>query len=181
MSKKKLRKEIIFFRKNNYKNININLSLLKEILKNHNCLEKKNIGAYYPINNEFNCCEALKKLKYLGNKISLPVIKKKKQMDFYEWSFHEPLTVGQMGVPEPYERKKVSPDVLLVPLVAFDEYKFRLGYGGGFYDRYINKISKFKKILTIGIAFSFQQVSKLPSNNYDKKLDYILTEKKFIV
>ena len=114
-------------------------------------------------------------------KFHFQLLKKKKQMDFYEWSFCEPLTVGQMGVPEPYELKKVFPDVLLVPLVAFDKYKFRLGYGGGFYDRYINKISKFKKILTIGIAFSFQQVSKLPSNNYDKKLDYILTEKKFIL
>ena len=181
MLKQKLRKKLILYRRNNYKDISISFSLLKKILIKHNCLEKKNIGAYYPINSEFNCYEILKKLKNLGNKISLPVIKKKNQMDFYEWSLNEPLAVGKMGVPEPYEFKKIYPDILLVPLVAFDKYKFRLGYGGGFYDRYIQKISKIKKILTIGIGFSFQKVSKLPSYYYDKKLDYILTEKNFIV
>ena len=58
----------------------------------------------------------------------------------------------------------------------FDKFKYRLGYGGGYYDRYIYKISKLKKIITIGLAFSFQEINKLPKNNYDKKLDFILTE-----
>ena len=53
----------------------------------------------------------------------------------------------------------------------------RLGYGGGYYDRYIEKIKKIKKILTIGLAFSFQKVKKIPINSYDMKLDFILTEK----
>ena len=60
--------------------------------------------------------------------------------------------------------------------MAFNKNKFRLGYGGGYYDRYIKKIKKIKKILTIGMAFSFQEVSKLPINEHDKKLDYIFTE-----
>ena len=62
-------------------------------------------------------------------------------------------------------------------MVAFDKNKYRLGYGGGYYDRYIQKAKKLKKILTIGLAFSFQKIKKIPVNKYDKKLDYIFTEK----
>ena len=69
------------------------------------------------------------------------------------------------------------PDLLIVPLVAFDKFKYRLGYGGGYYDRYIKKIKNIKKVVTVGLAFSFQEVKNLPKNKYDKKLDFILTEK----
>ena len=65
----------------------------------------------------------------------------------------------------------------IVPLVAFDKDKFRLGYGGGFYDRYINKISNLKRIFTIGFGFSFQGLKKIPKNKFDQKLDLILTDK----
>ena len=101
-------------------------------------------------------------------------------MDFYEWSFQFFLSVSRQGIPEPNTRKKVIPDVLIVPLVGFDRYKFRLGYGGGFYDRYISKILKFKKILTVGFAFSFQEISKIPINKFDQKLNFILTDKEII-
>ena len=60
--------------------------------------------------------------------------------------------------------------------MAFNKQKYRLGYGGGYYDRYIQKIKRIKKILTIGMAFSFQKVKTLPINEYDKKLDFIFTE-----
>ena len=98
-------------------------------------------------------------------------------MDFYSWSFEDPLYVGNMGIPEPLKTKKVYPDILLVPLVAYDKYNYRLGYGGGYYDKYIQKISNIKKILTIGLAFSFQKMDKIPINQNDKKLDFILTER----
>ena len=101
-------------------------------------------------------------------------------MDFYEWSFQDSLRVSQQGIPEPNTKKKVIPDVLIVPLVGFDRYKFRLGYGGGFYDRYISKIHKFKNILTVGFAFSFQEISKIPINKFDQKLNFILTDKEII-
>ena len=97
-------------------------------------------------------------------------------MDFFEWSSKQPLSISKIGIPEPFSKKKVYPDIILVPMLAFDKQKFRLGYGGGFYDRYIQKIKKIKKIFTIGIAFSFQEVKKLPTNKFDKKLDFILTE-----
>ena len=67
---------------------------------------------------------------------------------------------------------------MLVPLVAFDKKLNRVGYGGGFYDRYIKKIKKNKKVTTIGLAYSFQEVKKIPTNNFDVKLDYVVTEKK---
>ena len=101
-------------------------------------------------------------------------------MDFFEWSFNEPLKIGKMGIPEPHMIKKIYPDVLIVPLVAFDKFKYRLGYGGGYYDRYIAKMTCRKKLFTFGLAFSFQEVNKLPKNIHDKKLDFIFTEKKII-
>ena len=83
------------------------------------------------------------------------------------------------GILEPINRNKnIVPDVILVPCLAFDQRGFRLGYGKGFYDRYLNKYSKkFNNILTVGVAFSFQKYHKLPINNKDFKLNYILTEK----
>ncbi len=98
-------------------------------------------------------------------------------MDFYKWTFLDPLSLNQYGIPEPNKTFKIYPDILLVPLVAFDSRLYRLGYGGGYYDRYIEKLSKKKKILTIGLGYSFQKVNKIPNNKYDKKLDIIITEK----
>ena len=124
--------------------------------------------------------DILKKLEKNNFKISLPVIKKNNKMDFYEWSFKDLLKLSHQGIPEPIKNKKVFPDVLIVPLVGFDNKKFRLGYGGGFYDRYISKLSTFKKVLTVGFAFPFQEVKNIPINKYDKKLDFILTNKGII-
>ena len=176
MPKNILRKKNLVYRKNNYRIVDLKYSLLKDILKKFNLLKNKQIGAYFPINYEIDCLEILKQLEKSGHKISLPITRKKNKMDFFEWSSKEPLLIGKIGIPEPYPKKKVYPDILLVPLVAFNKYKFRLGYGGGYYDRYIQKIKKIKKILTIGMAFSFQEVKKLPINEHDKKLDFIFTE-----
>ena len=98
-------------------------------------------------------------------------------MDFFEWSHKDPLFISKTGIPEPISKKKIIPEILLVPLVAFNKYKFRLGYGGGYYDRYIEKLSNKKNLLKIGIAHSCQKINRVPINNYDKKLDLIITEK----
>ena len=74
-------------------------------------------------------------------------------MDFYKWSATDPLVINKFGIPEPTSKTKIYPDILLVPLVAFDKNLNRIGYGGGFYDRYIQKIRKVKKVVTIGFAF----------------------------
>ena len=177
MLKTKLRNKILLYRKNNYKFVYLKYYLLKNILKKFNFLKKIKIGAYFPINYEMDCLEIIKQLEKSGHKISLPITRKGNKMDFFEWSSKDPLIIGKFGIPEPFSKKKIYPDVLLVPLVAFNKYKFRLGYGGGYYDRYIHKTKKKKKILTIGMAFSFQEVKILPINKYDKKLDFIFTEK----
>ena len=119
----------------------------------------------------------LKKLEKKKFDISLPVIKKKFQMNFYKWSFTDLLKINKYGIPEPETKNIVYPDVLLIPLVAFDKNLNRLGYGGGYYDRLIKKLSKKKKIIKIGLALSFQKINKVPTNAHDQKLDYIITNK----
>ena len=101
-------------------------------------------------------------------------------MDFYQWSFSDPLKISKYGIPEPETKNIVYPDVLLIPLVAFDKNLNRLGYGGGYYDRLISKFLKKKKIIKIGLALSIQKIDKVPINAYDQKLDYIVTNKYII-
>ena len=108
----------------------------------------------------------------------MPKINGKSQMNFFHWSTKDPLQVNKFGIPEPISNVKKYPNILLVPLVAFDKDLNRIGYGGGFYDRYINKIKKRKKIISIGLAYSFQKVKKIRTNRYDMILDYVVTEKK---
>ena len=98
-------------------------------------------------------------------------------MDYYKWSFSDPLRINKYGIPEPENKKIIYPDILFIPLVAFDKNLNRVGYGGGFYDRYIQKIKRKKKIILIGLAYSFQKVKRIPINKYDMKLDFIITEK----
>ena len=102
-------------------------------------------------------------------------------MNFVEWRYLEPLKVNQFGMLEPSQKAKIFvPNFMLVPLLAFDRNKYRLGYGKGYYDRFLNKyLKKISNILTVGVAFSFQKHHKLPVNNNDVKLNYILTEKGF--
>ena len=177
MSKKILRNKLINLRKVNFSNKNISFDKFKKILNKLYIKKNQNIGGYYPINSEIECLKILEKLENNKFKISLPVTKKNNAMDFYEWSFKKSLKASNRGIPEPYKLKKVFPDVLIVPLVGFDKNKYRLGYGGGFYDRYISRVLKFKKVITIGFAFSFQELKKVPRNKFDQKLDYILTDK----
>jgi 5-formyltetrahydrofolate cyclo-ligase len=113
-------------------------------------------------------------------KVSLPIIKKDNQMNFCSWSRGDPLRVNKFGIPEPVSSKIFYPDILLVPLVAYDNNLNRLGYGGGYYDRYIEKLEKTKKIIKIGLAFSFQKISSIPIDQYDKRLDFIITEKEIL-
>ena len=180
MLKSKLRKKALKLREKIYKkNIQINFSQLIEIIKKEK-LEKKIIGGYYPVNFEIDDLVLLKKFEKNKFSISLPVIKKTFQMDFYKWSFFDPLKVNKYGIPEPELKKIVYPDILLIPLVAFDKNLNRLGYGGGYYDRFINRLSKKKKIIRIGLALSTQKIDRVPINAHDQKLDYIVTNKYII-
>ena len=176
MLKSELRKKILKIRKKfNTKNIQLNNQIVK-ILKKEK-ITNKIIGGYYPVNFEIDDLTLLRKFKKNKFNISLPIIKKNFQMDFCSWSFSEPLKINKYGIPEPENKNIVYPDVLLIPLVAFDKNLNRLGYGGGYYDRLIEKLSKKKYIIKIGLAFSIQEIDKVPTNMYDQKLDYIVTNK----
>ncbi len=180
MIKSKLRDKILKVRKkSSRKSININPSNIYSYLKKQN-YNLKIIGGYYPTNYEIDDLEILFYFFKKGSIISLPKIKKKSQMEFYKWYKNDPLLTNKYGIPEPVTSNRVYPDILLVPMVAFDKELNRLGYGGGFYDRYIQKISKIKKIVKVGIAFSFQKLKTIPVNKHDEKLDIIITDKEII-
>ena len=175
MLKSTIRKKILNIRRSK-KNQNINFSFL-EIFKKVKKNNLKIIGGYYPVNFEVDTLNFLNELDKKGYKICLPVIKKNKQMDFYLWKFKDLLKLNKFGIPEPEKIKKVIPELILVPMVAFDKNLFRIGYGGGYYDRYIEKYLIKKNILKVGVAYSFQKINKVPINKFDKKLDIIITEK----
>ena len=176
MNKANIRNKILNLRKNNNnKNFKINSDKFFYFLKKK--YNVKIIGGYYPFNYEIDDLEILYLFEKKNCKISLPIIRKNNQMDFFKWSINEPLKINKYGIPEPVSSKLFYPDILLVPLVGYDNNLNRLGYGGGFYDRYIHKIEKRKKIIKIGLAFSYQKLKKIPINFHDKKLDFIITEK----
>ena len=182
LDKKKLRRKFLEIRKKNYFEIQPSFfNCLKDIIFKEKKRQNFALGIYYPINFEVNV------LNFFSNKIckniktSLPVIENSNSMSFHSWGFNESLKIGRFGIPEPLVRSKVvKPTTILVPLVAYDLRKFRLGYGNCFYDIYLKKNLKKRKITTIGIAFSFQKCVKLPVSKHDIKLDYILTDKDFI-
>ena len=177
MNKSQIRKKILKIRKKkNFKNLRVNSQTILKIIKKKN-LKDKIFGGYYSFNYEIDAIQILKKFEKLSYLISLPRIKKDSQMDFFDWSSKDPLRINKYGIPEPISKTIRYPDILLVPLVAYDKNFNRIGYGGGFYDRYIKKIKNKKKIITIGLAYSFQKVKKIPINKYDVKLDFVITEK----
>ena len=180
MNKLEIRKKIFQLRKKNYINsLSISPNKILKFLERKKIVNKI-IGGYYPYNYEIDTLDILKKLEKNNYLISLPKIDKKNKMNFYQWSFKDPLSINIYGIPEPTSKIKANPEILLVPLVAYDNELNRLGYGGGFYDRYISSMQHEKKIIKIGLGFSFQRINKIPINQYDKKLDYIITEKNFI-
>ena len=181
MSKKdKLRKKYYSIRKKKYFNIESNffiplIKLLKKKYRNKNI----NLSIYYPSLFEVNILQILKIQISKKVKILLPVVTGDNSMSFYRWRNRDILKINKFGMLEPLiSINSIAPNVILVPLLAYDNKKNRLGYGKGFYDRYLKKyINDNNNILTIGIAFSFQKYNKLPVFNNDVKLNYILTEK----
>ena len=177
MSKFKLRKKILKVRQSlNMNDIKIGFDKIINLIKKEN-IDPKNIGGYYPVNFEVSDLGILKEFEKRKFNISLPVITKNFGMNFYKWSFSNPLKINKFGIPEPDQKKLLEPDILLVPLVAFDNNLNRLGYGGGYYDRFIERINKKKKILKIGLGLTSQRIRKVPINEFDQKLDYIVTNK----
>ena len=177
--KNQLRKKYLNLRKKNYYNIDKEffIPLLKLIRSKY---KKKfiKLALYYPSNFELNVLKYLELKNNFSSEILLPVTEKNNIMNFYSWNKRDVLFVNEFGILEPTKSQIKVPDIMLVPMLAFDDNKYRLGYGSGFYDRYLNKyLKQFKNILTVGVAFSFQRHHKLPINLNDIKLDFIITEK----
>ena len=177
--KSKLRKKYLKIRKENYFEIDKKFfsPLLKLIKKN---IKKKSIliALYYPSNFELNVLKVLE-LKYFSHQtILLPVAEKNNLMNFYQWKKNDVLTINEFGMLEPIKAEAKTPDIIIVPLLAFDKDKYRLGYGKGYYDRTITKLRKLKKIFVIGLAYDNQMVRNIPTENHDEKMDIIVTDKK---
>ena len=130
------------------------------------------VAGYWPVRDEADPRELM---KALGTALALPRIDAKHTaLSFREWHEGDALVDNHHGIPEPRaEAKIVTPDVVLVPLLAFDTLGHRLGYGGGYYDRTLSVT----RTLTIGIAYAGQEVKELPREAHDHPLDMIATEK----
>ncbi len=180
-NKEKLRDKYFNLRRKKYFEIKSNF--FKPLINILNRLFKKKsifLSFYYPSNYEVNTLKLFNLIKKRRKiKTLLPVINSKDRMQFIKWRLLDTLKVNKYGMLEPILNKKfIIPDVILVPLLVFDEDKYRIGYGKGYYDKFLNKYLRLNKnILTIGVAFSFQKYNKLPVSKFDVKLDYILTEK----
>ena len=177
--KAQLRKKYLIIRKKKYFETNENffkpiLSIFKKKFTN----KKVFLSIYYPSNYEVNILNFLNILDLKKIITLLPSVKLK-NMKFFRWKKYDNLIVNKFGMLEPLiNNSHVVPNIILLPLLAYDKKKYRLGYGKGYYDSYLNKyLSRNKDITTIGIAFSFQKHNKLPISKHDVKLDYILTEK----
>ena len=182
LNKKQLRKKFFYIRKKKYFEIKPNFfKPLQKIIKKRVKKGLFNISLYYPSMYEVNVLKLFDTHLDKRLRFSLPVIKENNIMYFYSWKKNDLLQINQFGLLEPISFLKFKhkiPDLMLVPLLAYDKENYRLGYGGGFYDRYLNKfLKKHKNILTVGIAFSCQKHDKLPSSKEDVKLNYILNEK----
>lgn len=134
------------------------------------------IGLFYPIGSEPDIRSAVLRLSTERKelKLYLPVTVGK-EMIFRQWLPQQELTRGKFGIPEPQDSECAAPDLLLIPCIGIDPLGYRLGYGGGFYDRYLQKADP--RPLTAGICFSQFASAQFQTESFDAAMDWIITEK----
>ena len=183
-TKDQLRKKFSLLRKNKYFDVSEDKfdNLISYIKKRFKTKKKIFIALYYPSNYEINVLKIINNLQKSKAVFLLPKVLDNNLLKFHEWNKKDILLVNKFGIPEPSNtQRSYLPDIVLVPLLAFDFQNNRLGYGKGFYDRYLNNLIKLnKKIEAIGVAFSFQRYKKLPTSKFDFQLSNIFTEKGFL-
>ena len=159
------------FEKKNNSHIHLR-TLLKDI-------GKCKIGSYFAFRNEISTKLIHELLFSLELEVSLPCIQNKDHnLIFRKWKINDDLVKNKYGIFEPNEDViEDYPEMIIVPLVGFSMSGYRLGYGGGYYDRFINAKNKSEKIITVGFGYSFQELDDLPVESHDQKLNWILTEK----
>ena len=140
------------------------------------------VSGFMPMKTEIDPLPLMRKLEGQGARLALPVIAGRgKPLTMRAWTFGEPLSEGVWGIREPEpEADEVAPDILLVPLLAFDRAGGRIGYGGGYYDRTIAALREKKTVTAVGIAFAAQEVAEVPVGAGDARLDLVLTEREVI-
>jgi 5-formyltetrahydrofolate cyclo-ligase len=140
------------------------------------------VSGSMPLKNEIDAQPLMRKLSARGARLALPVvIGRGKPLLMRAWDFNEPLAVGVWGIREPKpDAAAVDPDIILVPLAAFDRTGHRVGYGAGYYDQTITQLRARKPITAIGIAFAVQEVPAVPATPRDARLDLVLTEREII-
>jgi 5-formyltetrahydrofolate cyclo-ligase len=140
------------------------------------------VSAFMPLKSEINPLPLMQKLSEQGAQLALPAIGGRgKPLSMRAWQFGGPLDRGQWGIREPTkDAPEVDPDILLVPLLAFDRRGFRIGYGAGYYDMTIHRLRGLKAVTAVGIAFAAQEVPEIPTTPRDERLDLVLTEREVI-
>jgi 5-formyltetrahydrofolate cyclo-ligase len=140
------------------------------------------VSAYWPMRSELDTRPLLARLHEAGHRLCLPVVPgPERPLVFRAWAPGDELIVGGFKTEIPGEDKEVlEPDLLCVPMLAFDRSGYRLGYGGGFYDRTLEKLRTSKRVVAVGLAFSAQQVEAAPRGPHDQPLDAIVTEREVI-
>ncbi len=136
------------------------------------------VTGYAPIRSEIDPLPLMRKLAAGGAKLALPSVTARGQsLIFRAWSPNDRLLLGPLGILEPSPAAaEVVPDVMLVPLAAFDRLGHRIGYGAGYYDHTFSHLRKIKAIAGIGLAFAVQEIEAVPALSHDVALDYVLTE-----
>lgn len=136
------------------------------------------VSAFYPFRSEISTLPLMERLASEGWRTALPIVLGPGvPLQFRAWAPGDAMGKGEWDIPIPLETApEVLPDVLFVPLLSFDRQGYRLGYGGGFYDRTLAKLRAIKPVTAIGTAYAGQEVEFVPRGEYDAPLDWILTE-----
>jgi len=137
------------------------------------------VSGYSPIRSEIDPLPLMRALAAKGVRLALPaVMARGKSLAFRKWSPDDRLKMGPLGILEPSPAAaELVPDIMLVPLAAFDRLGHRIGYGAGHYDYTLAHLRKAKAVIAIGIAFAAQEIASVPALSHDVALDYVLTEK----
>jgi 5-formyltetrahydrofolate cyclo-ligase len=140
------------------------------------------VSGFMPMKSEINPLPLMRKLAAAGARLALPVVAGRgKPLIMRAWEIGEPLAAGVWGIRQPApSAAEVAPDILLVPLLAFDRAGHRIGYGAGYYDMTIAALRARQAVVAIGLAFAAQEIAAVPATPHDAPLDLVLTEREVI-
>ncbi len=139
--------------------------------------DKAAVAGYLPMGDEIDVLPALSALRESGHCIAMPIVAARGQpLRFRQWRPDDALEDGPLGTKHPCESApEVQPDVLIVPLLGYDRRGYRLGYGGGYYDRTVAALRSAGELLAIGVGFADQEVAEIPRGPQDEAMDWIVT------